>query len=139
MQFDIRSEHIITIYANDNNKKLTDDLQIIFSSLFDKDKYEDCPIPSSSATKHIENIDSTYIGQIIKVLYYPYSQKYIDYYEEQHVMGKIFFVDELTKDALMYYDEFQDGKLVRIIKSISRDHCSYYGDSRGYDYAIYLI
>jgi hypothetical protein len=113
----------------------------IFDDLFDYNRYEKTYMNKDMFNNNtpVYDITSSLIGRTIFVVYYPYSQKYIEYYDEQEVMGKIFFVDEINKDIFMYYDKIVDDNSVRVIKSLNRDYCSYYGDVRGYDFSIYLI
>ena len=40
------------------------------------------------------------IGSTVSVLYYPYSQKYIDYYHDQRFIGNIIFIDKESDNAL---------------------------------------
>lgn len=70
------------------------------------------------------------IGDIVEISYLPYSQKYLDYYQEKKFIGKVFYLNDDKSDALIYFDE-QRG---RIIKSVYADGCSYgFSNDLGYD------
>ena len=77
------------------------------------------------------------IGDEIYVQYLPMSQKYIDYYDEQNICGKVFFIDVDNDDAFLFVDSDSED-VSRKIMSINREYCSYYGDTRGYAIMIYL-
>lgn len=88
----------------------------------------------SKFTKMI-SLNKIEIGDIVLVKYSPYSQSYIDEYDNQKFIGRVFYIDIENDDALLYFD--CEGK--RTIKSLERDHCSYYGESRGYDYTLFKM
>jgi len=71
------------------------------------------------------------IGDIINVEYLPFSQRNIDYYNNEKIIGKVFHI--VDGDILVYYDDEKLG--IRNIKSIIRTYCGYY-DERGYDIVI---
>ncbi len=76
-------------------------------------------------------------GHIVKLDFIPNSQDYIDYYEEQNVIGRVFFIDVENDDALVYHDKInENGEHVRVVKSFNRPYCSYFGTTRGYDYIV---
>jgi len=91
---------------------------------------------SFEQTKDV-SIDELRIGHEVCVRYMPMSQKYIDYYDEQNICGKVIFIDTENDDALLILDT-DDEHRTRKIMSINREYCSYYGISRGYNVSIYL-
>ena len=77
------------------------------------------------------NLSNIQIGDMVEISYLPYSQKYIDHYENEKIRGRVFFVS--NDDALVYCDT-REG---RIVKSLYVDGCSYgFHDSLGYDLCI---
>ena len=82
-------------------------------------------------------IDDVNVGDVIVIDYTPYSQKYLtDDFRDSR--GKVFFIDKENEDILMHYDEPRDGKIVRIIMSLTRPYGGYYG-GRDYTYSIHKI
>jgi thiaminase len=75
------------------------------------------------------------VGKYVNISYTPYSQKYIDHYLSESFQGKVIYFNEQMDDGLVCYD---DGN-IRTVKSISRDGCSYFGTSRGYDYSLFEV
>ena len=138
MEIDIQStsetlSRYSTLYNTDHT------ITNIFDEILDFDKYEKIYMNEIFIyDDNVCNVKSDMLNKIVKVKYFPYSQKYIDYYDYQLVMGKIFFVDEIGMDAFMYYDKIVNNKNIRVITSLNRDYCSYFGDSRGYDIIIYF-
>lgn len=117
---------------------LDEEYKNIFENLLDVAKY---PIVSCFE-EHTFGDEYTRIsdvknGDVIFVKYYPYSQKYIDYYQQQ-IWGKVFFIDVKNDNIFMYYDTYRKSKkkYIRTICSMERDGCSYFGDNRSYDYSI---
>lgn len=85
-----------------------------------------------SSSKYSNDIN---IGDTVKVIYSPDSQKHIEYYDNEDVKGKLFFLDEKTSNGFIWDDQIsEDGKCIRHIKSVKRYGCSYYGVSDGYSY-----
>ena len=77
------------------------------------------------------------IGDFISVEYFPYSQKYLEHYNEQNVIGKVFFIDYANHDMLLVYDKIcKNGSIKRTIGSFNRWGCSYFGDTKGYSSSI---
>jgi len=74
------------------------------------------------------------VGDIVTVIYTPYSQKHIDFYEEQHIRGIIVYIDNENDDAIIIKRNKSDG--MYIVQSLKRLFCSYYGNTKGYDYFI---
>tara|TARA_B110000908_G_C10173700_1_gene412161 strand:+ start:173 stop:613 length:441 start_codon:yes stop_codon:yes gene_type:complete len=80
-----------------------------------------------------DNMFKTYIyGSELKLTYISLSMRYIDYYEEQSFTGKLFYGDEQTDNALLYYEHNN----IIYVKSIERDRCHFMGIARGYEYHI---
>lgn len=109
----------------------------IFCDLEDTQKYRQFnPI---EAIKNMEPINISFneikIGDIIKVSYIPYSQKYIEQCNSYEQIGYIFFIDYDKKNALLYVDKFDElaNTYTRLISSVEKDYYSYFGDTRGYD------
>jgi hypothetical protein len=96
----------------------------------------------------IETSETLYdvkINDIININYYPLSQKYIDYYNEQSITGKVIFIDK-DNDNLFVIEStskeitnWLDKDIKYIFKSLEREGCSYLGTSRGYDFTINKI
>ena len=108
----------------------------IFYNLKDTQEYRHFD-PTGEILNTMELINISFseikIGDIIKVSYLPYSQKYIEQYNEQ--IGRIFFVDYESNNALLYVDKFDEftNTYTRLISSVEKNYCSYLGDTRGYD------
>jgi hypothetical protein len=135
IKYDICSSQLVNNFKYNNSYNL-DNLDNLFNQFFDKYNYDLC-IVDHNDSKKIATLDECHIGDIIKITYIPFSQKYMDYYDSHYVCGKIIYIDLINDDALIYRDEFIDGRYIRHIMSISRLGCSYYGDSKAYDYFIY--
>lgn len=73
------------------------------------------------------------IGDIVNVIYTPDSQKDIAYYITQTIVGNVIYIDTENDDMLLLENN-NDG--IYTIYSMEREHCSYYGDTRGYMYSI---
>ena len=111
----------------------------IFEELLNIEKYPlMCNLKNIKSQKNSIPLSSINIGDIISLEFMPYSQKYIDFYD-QNIGGKVFFIDVKNDNAFMYYDTYRKSKKkhIRTICSIERDWCSYFGDSRGYAFFIY--
>jgi hypothetical protein len=78
---------------------------------------------------HLENLLDVHIGQYIKLVYAPNSQKYIEYYDSLDISGYLVYKNEKLNDALILHID-SDGK--HILQSYIRYGCSYFGDSAGY-------
>jgi hypothetical protein len=152
--FDICSTHeTLSKFCDQYDLNIHDDYGTIFKSFFHN--CSECPNdtylefiksfpkineyyhrPSFEQTEYV-SMDELKIGHEVYVQYMPMSQKYIDYYDEQNVCGKVIFIDVENDDALLIFDSGGE-HVTRRIMSINRDYCSYYGDSRGYSISIYL-
>lgn len=85
----------------------------------------------------IKYFDNTYrIGDIVRVTYFPESQKYIEYYEDQSFTGRIIFIDN-TNVFFVVVDEFDKNNIT--VKSLEREGCHYFGMTPGYSYIIEQI
>ena len=119
---------------------------------FNVEKYEDLFAIIIKQTEHFKYDESLriksielkkiQIGDVICVKYTPCSQKYIDYYDEQDVKGKVFFVDIENNDVLVYrdmtcYDENNNISIHTYVKSMKRLGCGYFGTKDYYE-NIYL-
>jgi hypothetical protein len=118
----------------------------MFNDLIDLKKYsifldfDKIPYTKNNETPHY-NLNHIAINDIILLEYIPYSQKYIDFYCEQKIGGVVFFVDIQNNNALLYYDTYVESanEYIRMICSLEREYCSFYGDTRGYDYIIHKM
>ena len=114
-----------------------EDLFIIIMKQTEYYKYHE------SCNSQLTALEDLQVGDVISVAYTPCSQKYLDYYDEQNVKGKVFFIDVENDDALVYRDEScHDAASDTIcihtyIKSIRRLGCGYYGDKAYYE-SIYV-
>jgi len=72
------------------------------------------------------------LGDIVKISYHPFSQRYIGYYYDQSFIGRIIFIDS-DKDNAFFLVDTNKGFT---IKSLEREGCHFMGMSRGYDYNI---
>jgi hypothetical protein len=84
-------------------------------------------------TKQEINIDSLKIGDYVYISFIPDSQKYI--YDLTSKLGKVIKIDNIDKEfpditILNYENESED---------LLHGCCSYYGQSLGYSYSLYLI
>jgi hypothetical protein len=147
-QFDIHSEpqtlnnfasaHNILIYKNESGDDQFD-YNVMFSFLSDTSKFKKTELGSVIESIYT-SISELKVGDIVKLQFTPNSQKYIEYYEEQNVMGRVFFIDVENDDALIYYDKTnENGEQVRVILSFNRPYCSYFGTARGYNHSILKI
>ena len=124
-EFDIfDNNNLVKKFARDHNIKYIDYEQI-FREYFNKHTFPQFQVQNNYSTIST-NIDLLSIGDKIKVSYLPYSQKYIDYY--QTIYGKIFYLDIENNNGLVYRDENNK----KIISSIEKEYCSYFGDTPGY-------
>jgi hypothetical protein len=62
----------------------------------------------------------------------PYSQKFIQHYENIKVRGAIIYLDSYDDDIIMWYTSQQDDKLTIYFISITIEGCSFFGNTRGY-------
>lgn len=86
--------------------------------------------------KSINSFDKEYrIGDIVKITYYPESQRYIEYYQDQSFIGRIIFIDDKNDNAFFVVVD-DDNKNNVTVKSLEREGCHYLGMSRGYSYFI---
>lgn len=76
------------------------------------------------------------LGDMVKISYYPNSQKYIKFYDKLSVEGIIFFVDA-RNDNMLLYSKSPNGYIN--IRSLEVEGCHYFGMTRGYYYDINLI
>lgn len=120
-------------------------------------------IETNKINNNIKTNESLYdvkINDIISINYYPLSQKYIDYYNEQSITGKVIFIDKdndnlfvlesTSKEVNHLGNDNKDSSYITsldkldndtkyIFKSLEREGCSYLGTSRGYDFTINKI
>lgn len=130
-------------------RKICDKLNISSDASYEEifaGYFETFEFPIFEITKSMLKDDIKYIafsdiklGDNVIINYMPFSQKYIEYYDEQKVYGKVFFIDNDANDVLMYHDTKDGETITRHITSAERLFCSYYGDTRGYDYCVYLL
>ena len=81
--------------------------------------------------------DNTYrIGDVVIITYFPFSQKYIDYYNEQSFTGRIIFIDNDKSNVFFLINE--DSNDIGF-KSLQREGCHYMGMTQGYNYNIELV
>ena len=147
-EFDIHSEpQTLRNFANANNilaSKDEDgdeyfDYNLMFSILSNTSKFKITELGTVTESVYTP-ISQLKVGHVVKLQFTPNSQKYIEYYEEQNVMGRIFFIDVENDDGLIYYDKTnENGEHVRVILSFNRPYCSYFGTSKGYDHVISKI
>jgi hypothetical protein len=106
--------------------------------LLEKLNLEKTEISESDESNESNGPNGIKIGDIVKLEFIPQSQKYISYYSEQNVCGRIIFIDEENDDALIYRDMFdrKNNKNIRTVQSFNREYCSYYGTTRGYDHIV---
>lgn len=133
------------------NKKA--DIKTTFETFFDNLK-KDSNEQFKSLAKQLPSVDNAYIkspdelnksvnttnikiGDVLRVAYVPFSQRFIEYYESQNVMGYVFYVNMLLDNMFMFYVKHEDDKKILVITSLERESCSYLGDSRGYVPLIY--
>ena len=126
-------------YSNDVENDGTINVNSVVKALV-----ENSTIFVMNESTHIDHsytsIKEVKLGDIVIVHYTPYSQKYLDHYNEQDVRGKIVYIDIENDDLIVYRDEKTGyNTYTRIVKSLNRDYCSYFGDTRGYDYFIQKV
>jgi len=88
------------------------------------------------------NINDLKIGQQIYINFIPYSQKYLDILNSK--IGTIYSINKFN-----YFDEISNRNETRYdikiknnegeIGDLLHESVSYYGNSLGYDYCIYLL
>ncbi|ARF08787.1 hypothetical protein Catovirus_1_837 [Catovirus CTV1] len=108
----------------------------IFTEYFKKNYQMTQQFSENGKIVRIE-IEKLNIGDNVIIKYLPYSQKYINYYDTKDVKGKVFFLDDIN--GLLYYDIKKNNEITRVINSIEKEYCSYYGDTSGYCMDIYKI
>jgi len=101
----------------------------IFKNFFEQNELEKFNLPKNY-TLQSSDFDNVLINDIINISYMPYSQKYVDLYE--NTVGKVFYLSKINNNGLIYYDIEDNGNIIRIIKSFKKEYCSYYGDTPGY-------
>lgn len=145
LRFDIYSEDkVLTKFYNEHQINVTEenlrDFSTNFSPLIEKLNLKSTPMNKDYKQKYI-SINNLKIGDVVKLSFIPKSQKYIEYYEEQNVSGRVFFIDKENDDAFLYRDEIdlESGQHIRIIQSFNREYCSYYGTTRGYSHLIHKL
>lgn len=91
--------------------------------------------------EHLTNFDEIKIGDTVRISYCTNSQLNMMNEEYQPFVGIVFFIDNLNHNMLIYYDLFDksSNKFIKIITSLSRPNCSYFGDQRGYSTSIYKL
>ena len=82
--------------------------------------------------KKFTRLNDVKIGDHVKITYMPYSQRYIDHYNDETITGVVIFIDHANDDMLLLSND--DGF---VFSSMERLGCSYYGTTRGYDYTIW--
>jgi hypothetical protein len=129
--------HMHTRHSTDRFNRSYDMRYDCLARIFDK--------KSSFKLKHLDLVPAAHhsalsIGDQIMVSYMPYSQRYIEHYNNETVTGKVFFVDNENDDAFVVLDcTDNNGKHIRYVKSINKWGCGYFGNSRGYDMHIEKI
>jgi len=111
----------------DLNKKFKDYIKLVIDNkLWEDQKSFECN------SKYKLNDDVT-------ITYSPFSQKYIDYYEDKTFSGKIFYIDSDTDNMLLIERSELSKKDEIVIKSLEQNGCHYFGINRGYEYFIKKI
>ncbi len=92
------------------------------------------------------NFSDISVGDIIYIIFFPYSQKYIDdltpiYGTVKEIKDELSYVSELDDD--IYFDKQTIERLILELNGqvVSGSHgwVSYFGNSRGYEYTIYKL
>ena len=102
----------------DNNSNIFDKFKKSIPYIIKNKKYKNC---------NIQNDDyDIKVGDNIQIEYYPYSQKHLDYCNEQKKSGKVLFIDNDNFDIILYNNIGNNF----YIKSLDIPNLSYFGDSR---------
>lgn len=138
-EFDIfDNKDLIKKFCEFNNLEYND-YQSIFSKYFLQNTCN-YYFPNNNCNYSSIDFNNLKINDDIVVNYLPYSQKYLDYYEDKNTYGKVFFLDKENYNGLIYYDKKDTNNIItRYINSIEKEYCSYYGDTPGYCTFIYKI
>lgn len=118
------SDETITKFLKEYNIKINNN-----SNIYDKFKKSIPYIIKNKKYKKciIQNDDyNIKVGDNIEIEYYPNSQKYIDYCNEQKKYGKVLFIDNDNFDIILY----NNVSTKFYIKSLDIPNLSYFGDSR---------
>lgn len=133
------AENTLDKYMKENciDKKTNDDINV-FQKLANR-RY----VHEEKCDQNLINVNfnEILIGDVIHVSYCTYSQRYMCEEEYQSFTRKVFFIDNENQNILFYYNQFDKStkQFVKIITSLSRPYCSYYGDQRGYSLSIYKL
>lgn len=125
--------HIDIVSDNSTLEKIKKFLKVddIYKYIVENTEYfkyaeSDCSI--------LTTIDNIKINDVIHVKYIPCSQKYIDYYDQQDIKGRVVYIDKENDDAILYHDisvfdvDTNEKTIHTYIMSIKRQGCGYYGD-----------
>lgn len=133
------SEETIKLYAKERGylEETIDDIEI-FSNLENRRYISDENFEFLDNLERVK-IENLKIGDIVRVSYCTYSQKYMMEEEYQPFMGKVFFIDTINQNVLFYYDKYDrcSKKFIKTITSLLRPHCSYFGESKGHLYVMH--
>lgn len=72
------------------------------------------------------------VGDKVRIMYIPDSQRYIDHYNEQSFSGQILFIDKDSDNIIL----FSESDASIDVRSLEREGCHYFGMSKGYTYFI---
>lgn len=122
---------------NDYTKNIFENMDDFFRCYFKKYAHDTYFLNLEQVDKEdtlICEIKHLQTGDVIHVKYMPYSQKYLDMYPD--IYGKIFYISRDGNDLLIYRDIKKEGKIERYVTNINKPGCSYFGNSKGYDFII---
>lgn len=108
----------------DLNKKFKDYIKLVVDNKLWVD-HESC-----------ENNNKYKLNDHVTITYSPFSQKYIDHYENRSFNGIIFYIDADTDNMLLIERSESIKKDEIVIRSLEQDGCHYFGINRGYEYFI---
>lgn len=132
------SNEMLEKFCKFYNIEISEDVNKIFRAFIGINSKTDAKTENKIFNGCLSSIN---INDKINISYFPYSQKYIDYYDEQRVSGTVIFIDEQTDNLFLMSINVDDATHAKeyVFKSLERDGCSYLGTSRGYDYCISQI
>lgn len=126
-----------------SHNSINNDLCSILSQISDELKNQPSPDHDTENQNTNIHLSDLQIGDIVRVSYYPDSQKYVEYYDEQKFDGKCLFVDVPNDNAFFEVinqnDQNDQAGLIRTFKSLEREGCHYFGMARSYYYSIQLL
>ena len=136
----ICSDDMIQSFCKKNNIEYEESLENIFIKFFSNYKFPEQVTLSKNTYTNVKSyigIQFLKIGDYVSIHYSPYSQKYIDHYNQANFSGFVFYINETLDNMLIYYCVLKNNKQTIVIKSLEIENTSYFGNTNDYTYFIY--